>query len=146
MTTLHDIFGPWAALLNKLEAGKRLTKAEVIQLLNSDEPVPDRAKPFLTDVTLGTANLRGGDISLKENEKPSALLRYVMLRDALDSERTDIETLEVSDRRELTKLRKKMKMQSWPKTPHTLAKRLIADQFNVHPDTLQNWIDELLPK
>jgi len=144
MTTLHDIFGPWAALLNKLEAGKKLTKAEVIQLLNSDEPVPDRAKPFLKDVILGTANLRGGDISL--NEKPSALLRYVMLRDWLDPDRTDIDALEVSERRELAKLRQKMKMQGWPKIPHTLAKRLIADQFNVHPDTLQNWIDELLPK
>lgn len=52
--------GTWASIIYRIEEGKRIEKQDVIDLLNTNKPVPDNAKPFLVDVISGKYKFKRG--------------------------------------------------------------------------------------
>ncbi|MAT66242.1 MAG: hypothetical protein CMN57_11435 [Gammaproteobacteria bacterium] len=60
MIDLAQLGSPWLTIIQRVNNGKRVDRQEVIDLLNSDEPVHDAAKPFLAAVIEGEYKFKRG--------------------------------------------------------------------------------------
>lgn len=126
---LSDVFNPWNSVLADAEAGKSIKKAVILDLLASDTPVPEKAKPLLIGLFDGTYKFQRGTVSRHEEMKSSALFRYRMYLHALTAP-----TLENAVR-EFNRLQ-------GDETPYDKSLRMVADECGVDPRTIQNWIKE----
>lgn len=61
LSELHLHFGKWDLLLDRVRRDKRVTKAEVLELLRNDEPLTGDAKLFVADVIEGNHSFQRGN-------------------------------------------------------------------------------------
>ncbi|TQE98166.1 MAG: hypothetical protein FKY71_15275 [Spiribacter salinus] len=140
--------GPWDSAIIAFKRGGRVTKKELVQLLELDVPIPDEAKPLLAGVISGEIVLKQGNVS----EYPDWY--WEMLADFA------AEIAKVGG--EWRKLRKKghplpsraegyaegmtdaaMRVAMSDKKPSVEAREIVAEQAGVNPSTLRAQMERL---
>ena len=121
---LNEIFSDWAILAARAQRGEPVKKAEVLRLLDTDQPIPESAKPLIRGLLTKEIPFRRGEVSPLEEIKPSVIMRYLVILDALMRESEPKERLRGDP------------------TPRQLAKEQTAERFSIDTRTLEKWIKE----
>jgi hypothetical protein len=134
---MNETFSDWAVLAGKAKRGETILKSEVLNLLASEQPIPQVAKPLLAGLFNKEHKFQRGTASPHEPMKASILLRYQITLAVLNGG-VDISRWPEDEQREAEALRKECRMQG--ATQKEIAKEIIADQFSISTRTLEHWL------
>ncbi len=141
---------PWQRLLRAHAQGQRVDRSDILDLLHSDESVPDEAKPLLASTIEGSMTFPSGTkpLTVERWEKRwwahDMVKRYESLIE--DPARMPNE-IDPSLRKAIESYAKEAASAIRGKrTPLEMAVQLVADMIGIKPGTLKKWRQKTMPR
>jgi len=139
MADLDDLSSPWFSLLYKLKQGRHVARQDVIDLIESDLPVIDEAKPLITSIIKGEYKFAKGR---KPNELlPISPINKMMLIgwvDMLEEEILNLQDYFNQYKDEVSGMGLADMVKSKAITPRAAAEKIVAQDCDCTERTIQN--------